>query len=306
MIIDEYIRYFGTYTGIKKYRIEDFMIPLELKKFHNWCSWKVVNKTKKPIQHDGNFCSSTDKRTWNSWNQVEKCSKRGFIFSKEIGITGIDLDDCIDRQTGEISQLSRMIIEKMNSYTEFSPSRKGFHILVWGNIPTGLGNKNSKSKIEMYDEKRFFTITGDVYQNFHTIERRQDELSHLHKIVFEKNYKRKNSFEEFKRKNRLSTTTSSFMNDDEIISRCRNSKIGEDFKEIWNGTSSRFGSKSEMDLKLIRHLSFYTQDFEQLERIWMNSPLGNRRKTQSRFDYRKRQIMEILNTLGDVYNGRRR
>jgi len=48
----------------------------------------------------------------------------------------------------------------LDSYTEYSPSGKGLHIFVKGDIPVD-GRK--KGFIEMYKAKRYFTMTGNVY-----------------------------------------------------------------------------------------------------------------------------------------------
>jgi archaellum biogenesis ATPase FlaH len=72
--------------------------------------------------------------------------------------TGIDLDHCRKPETGEIKPWARRIIAVLNSYTEVSPSETGVHIFVQGRLP-GKGQK--RDCIEMYDQARFFTVTGD-------------------------------------------------------------------------------------------------------------------------------------------------
>jgi putative DNA primase/helicase len=49
------------------------------------------------------------------------------------------------------------VIEGLDGYTELSPSGTGIHIIVRGELP---GSGNRKGPLEMYDKKRFFTVTG--------------------------------------------------------------------------------------------------------------------------------------------------
>ena len=47
---------------------------------------------------------------------------------------------------------------ELDSYTEASPSGTGVHVLVFGELPPGGGNK--KGQVEMYGSGRYFTCTG--------------------------------------------------------------------------------------------------------------------------------------------------
>ena len=69
---------------------------------------------------------------------------------------GIDLDKCRNAESGVIELWAKEIIEKLNSYTEISPSGTGIHIWVKGAIPkTG----RRKGRIEIYDSGRdYFTV----------------------------------------------------------------------------------------------------------------------------------------------------
>jgi primase-polymerase (primpol)-like protein len=51
----------------------------------------------------------------------------GFAFLPDDGLIGIDIDKCIDAETGEISAIAEEVIAGCHSYTEYSPSRTGVH-----------------------------------------------------------------------------------------------------------------------------------------------------------------------------------
>ena len=78
------------------------------------------------------------------------------------GVCGIDLDHCIDPETGEINEAAYKIVDMLHSYAEISPSGTGIHILIRGDMPfTGRqGSRDEALQIEMYSEYRFLTITG--------------------------------------------------------------------------------------------------------------------------------------------------
>ena len=69
-----------------------------------------------------------------------------------------------------------------NSYTEFSPSGKGLHIIVKAKLP-GKGRK--KGNYEAYSAKRFFTFTGSCSMVTAEIAYRQAELEQFCREMFE-------------------------------------------------------------------------------------------------------------------------
>ena len=144
-------------------------IPEELKARPQWVDWKLEERdggvTKVPYTPcTGCKASTTDLMTWRTFEEalagLEQYDGVGFVFCSGDPSVGIDLDDCVDPETGQIELWALQILEGLDSYTEFSPSGKGVHIFVKGAIPSPLKRK----EIEMYDCKRFFTITGHVVE----------------------------------------------------------------------------------------------------------------------------------------------
>jgi hypothetical protein len=89
-----------------------------------------------------------------------KMSGVGFAFLPGDDLIGIDIDNAIDTGTGEISERARSIIEACSSYTEYSPSRRGVHIIVAGQSDTF---KSNDIGLEVFAGRQFFTFTGDRY-----------------------------------------------------------------------------------------------------------------------------------------------
>lgn len=145
-------------------------IPDEIKTYRAWVLWKrarIGNKwTKHPYcAYTERKASSTDLRTWGSFEDTLKVYEAGeydgigFVFSSGDPYCGVDLDDAVNPETGEVAVWAQQIIEGLDGYTELSPSSTGIHIIVRGELPAG-GNR--KGPLEMYDKKRFFTMTGHV------------------------------------------------------------------------------------------------------------------------------------------------
>jgi putative DNA primase/helicase len=157
--------------------------------------WVCFTPAKKPVNpQTGYGAKANDASTWASYDQARKrwASDKGqyagigYEFRKEQKITGVDLDKCIDEE-GNITPWARAIVERLNSYTEYSPSGRGLHIWVQGEIPENIGpDLTGITRIEMYDHERYFTVTGNRLPGTpETIEPRQDELALLYREVMQ-------------------------------------------------------------------------------------------------------------------------
>ena len=105
----------------------------------------------------------------------------GFVFAESDPYTGIDIDDCRDPQTGNIGAWAQELIDKLDSYTEVSPSGTGVKIIVTASLP---GSVRRRNKVEMYSDKRYFTITGEVVGERHEICERQRQLAEVYELAF--------------------------------------------------------------------------------------------------------------------------
>jgi primase-polymerase (primpol)-like protein len=143
-------------------------IPGELKTYRAWVPWKLARTekgwTKHPYSaHTGRRASSTDSRTWGSFEEVMEAYGAGgydgigFVFSSGDPYCGVDLDEAVDPETGEVGSWAAEIVDSLDSYAELSPSGTGIHVIVRGKVPPG-GNR--RGALEMYDRERFFTVTG--------------------------------------------------------------------------------------------------------------------------------------------------
>ena len=108
--------------------------------------------------------------------------------------------------------------------------------------------------------------------------------------------------EAFPSQQTIETVVPSSLTDEEVIAKlCKN----KEHNALYNGDTSKYkGDESAADGALLCHLNFWTgRNKEQMERIWIESPLGNREKTLTRKDYRDRTITGAIEfcKYSDVY-----
>jgi len=147
--------------------------PEELKAVSQWHCWKLVGDTKIPCQIDGKAAKSNDQSTWTSFEAAEDASQfhGGLAFELSEPWTGIDLDDCIDEQGIKPWCIEILFRFDGIAFAEVSPSGTGIKLITRARKPAGARclHKLEGGSIECYDNRRFWTITGDVYNG-------QDEI----------------------------------------------------------------------------------------------------------------------------------
>ncbi|WP_193310732.1 hypothetical protein [Halorubrum halophilum] len=170
-------------------------IPDDIRSIENWILWREGERdgkpTKiptKPYRTSGDInCDVTDPKhrrdfdtAWDALNDSRVTGDGlGFVFTDTVSITGVDLDKCRDPDTGDFEDWALDIIDRIDSYTEVSPSGTGVHILVGGQL-TAAGNR--RGRVEMYDSDRYFTVTGAHLDGTPTeIRNYQEELDAVHR-----------------------------------------------------------------------------------------------------------------------------
>ena len=266
-------------------------IPEELKALPQWVCWSLEERegklTKVPKNpKTGENAKADDPDTWGKFSEAVSLYQAhrgngiagvGFEFSPDDPFTGVDLDKCVDPVNGEIEPWAKAIVDRLDSYTEWSPSGIGLHILVRGKLP---GGGNRKGQIEMYNRNRYFTVTGAHLDGTpSTIESRQAELEALHGEIFGRP-----SGDPKQGRGRATgegAGGSYALSDDELIERIRKSKSGAKFDHFMSVTDLEdlffrysFPSASEADFSLCTMLAFWTRkDPEQMDRIFRRSVL---------------------------------
>jgi len=131
-------------------------IPEELKLLSQWVCWKEGKIPMDPKNQ--NLARTNDPNTWGTYIQalgrVRLHKGLGFVFTPPY--IGIDLDDCVIND--KLNNFAQNIVDKYQSYAEFSPSKTGIHIICKGDLPKAY----KSGFIEIYNNCRYFTMTGDI------------------------------------------------------------------------------------------------------------------------------------------------
>src|SRR5215212_10794495 len=163
-----------------------------LRDLDQWVCWRLEERDGKPSKLPyspltGKRASSTNPDTWAGYSEAVAAYKQGgydglgFVFTKVDDFVGVDLDHCLDFDTGEIEAWAQEIIDELDSYTEISPSGTGVHILLRATLPDG---RNRKGPVEIYSHSRYFTVTGKHFEGTpRTIENRQEQILALRRRV---------------------------------------------------------------------------------------------------------------------------
>ena len=84
----------------------------------------------------------------------------GFAFLPGDGLIGVDLDGMLDEASGLMNERGAGIVAACGSYTEWSPSGRGVHIICAGESETF---KSNEVGVEVFAGRQFFTFTGRRY-----------------------------------------------------------------------------------------------------------------------------------------------
>lgn len=151
-------------------------IPECIRALKQWVCWRYDDRgggkpTKVPLTIGGYGASSTDPADWYSFEDACEAAGKydgiGFVFSAGDGFTGIDIDNCL-LPGGEIKPWAVEIISQLDgTYAEISPSGTGIKFWCIAKNPMGSGRKVvvGDGAIEIYDQGRFFTVTGNVWDD---------------------------------------------------------------------------------------------------------------------------------------------
>ncbi|EMA39164.1 phage NrS-1 polymerase family protein [Halobiforma nitratireducens] len=281
-------------------------IPDPLKARDQWICWRTADRdgtpTKVPIDPETEtYASVSDPGTWTTYrdaythyNRNDDVAGLGYVFTADGPYAGIDIDDARDPETGMLEEWVIDILLTLGSYTERSPSRSGYHVIAEGTVPDE-GHRNGQ--LELYDQDRYFTVTGDhVPGTPRTIEQRDDALTALHREYIADQAPNSST-------DPVPDRTAVPATDAELVEKAMNAANGDKFERLWNGDTSNYPSHSEADQALCNLLAFWTGgDEKRIERLFEQSGLV-RDKWRDREDYRERTIRKAVRDCPAYYDG---
>jgi primase-polymerase (primpol)-like protein len=290
-------------------------VPSRLHERDQWVCWRTEQRdgeaTKLPVEPvTGGFASTTDPDTWREFGVARGYAAArdtdvdgvGFVFTEADSLVGVDLDDCRDPATGELDEPAATIVEDLDSYTEVSPSGTGVHVLLEGELPEG---RNRRGTIELYDEARYFTVTGaHLTGTPRSVEARQEALTAVHAEHVGRQAGTEADGQGTSRADvnaaqadaAAEATTDvpspggvdananangdgagsgpAALSDEELLDRAMSAANGEKFRRLWNGRTTGYDSHSEADMALCVLLAFWTGgDRGRIDRLFRESGL---------------------------------
>ena len=247
--------------------------PPELLSVKQW----VVHRNKIPVNPYTLYNASTSNPdTWSDFDTAFSVCKKGqadgvgFVFASGQGYVGIDIDTCIDPSTNSISDEALEIVKMFDTYTEISPSGYGLHMIIKADPHIPLPHNKYEMKqngivrikketgeakipeVEIYNEKRFFTCTGNVWGKSKPIAERTDILTGF---IARLEAKRRQSHNPAQIT--LTEKPAPLLTDEELLDKAFHSADGPQFQALFNGDQLHYKSKSEADLAFCNKLNYW-------------------------------------------------
>jgi len=266
-------------------------IPDEMKAYDQWVVWRYEQRegskpTKVPYCPRWATKAAVDNpKTWGSFTdalqamQSGKVDGIGFVLTAEDPFGFVDLDNAWQKNENgvpihddpqAIHNIQLKIFNSFDSYAERSPSGQGLHIICkTPNVPNG----RKRSSVEVYTSKRFMTMTGEVFHDKPIADRAE---------VFDILWRELGG--PARALNAIGDTEQR-QPDEDVHNAASAASNGAKFLDLWQGEWTKYyQSQSEADFALVDILAFYTQNREQLNRMFRASALGQRDKAK-RDDY---------------------
>lgn len=281
-------------------------IPQELKALPNWICWDAVpdekrGKIKKvPINAlTGGGAMSNNPSTWCDFDTAVRASEKhsgiGFMFGG-CPYFGVDIDGKEEEleayQRGENGNIISEFISTLQSYAEISQSGKGIHIICRGTLPKRGRRKGS---VEMYEDGRFFVMTGNSCSEYAGISDCTESIKPLHEKYI-------GGGREPQAKIRPAVSLSSA---DDIVKAAAGAKNGGKFVALYGGDTAGYTSSSEADMALCSILAFWTGcDASKMDVIFRSSGLMREKwdRPQSGSTYGALTIQKAIAGCSQVYS----
>lgn len=275
-----------------------------------FCCWRYEarngRKTKVPYHPEtGMGAKSNDPSNFVSYQTaVQATGYDGIGIGIFHSICAIDLDDCIS-DSGYYSQTAAEIVALMHSYTEYSPSGNGLHILFSAEgfqyDTKHFYIMNHQAGIEVYvagATSKYITVTGNRCEDYEFGDRTRELQALLDKFMRRPEVSAENAI----------NATNSDLSMEQLLQLAKNSKNGTAFTALWNGSSEGYSSPSEADLALCSHLAFWTgRDASKMDAMFRLSGLMREKwdRKQSGTTYGAITIQKAIDQCREVYTSRK-
>jgi len=273
----------------KEKRKMEEIIPQELLNLPSWVGYQPrrnkdrIDKVPMNVL-TGRPAKTNDPSTWTDFTTASDLAlKRGYTgvgFVFQPPYVGVDIDRCV--KDGAVAPYAVEILKALNSYSEYSPSGTGIHILCKGKIARAC--KISKIGLEIYTKGRFFTVTGNRLENYPA---ELNECTDALRGIFSRFVDRSPA--------------------DDVLSLIAKSKDAEKFQRLYSGQwQNDYPSQSEADLALCNKLAFWTgKDAGRMDSLFRQSGLMRTKWDEKHFGdgrtYGQSVIEKAVSDCREVY-----
>ena len=224
----------------------------------------------------------SDVSTFGSLNEAISAYNTGGHDGIGVLLTGylaaLDLDNCID-DDGNLSHLAEVVVKCMNSYTEVSPSGRGLRILFL--VPPDFHFNSGRYYINNHElgleayaacfTAKYVSLTGWVLLRGNLEERGKEFIEVLERYMLRPQPQATISTPAAPPAAGDAQLTAA---DQQLISIVRQSPSGPAFMSLGCGDMSAYDNDhSKADLAFANYLAAYTDDPEQIDRIFRASML---------------------------------
>lgn len=268
-------------------------IPQELRALHQWVAGGQNKLPLNPLT--GQAADVTDSTTWGTFEQAVNTGYQhiGFVLTKNDPYAVVDLDDpstikvngqTVPNPDGDAVQRivnrHKRMLDAFDCYAETSQSGLGVHIVCRGSVDHGI----RRDKVEVYSDSRYMIFTGNVIKNlpitdqqplismlFNEMQQGQIEVTELEQV-------------------------DGNLTDEELYKMGSSASNADKFNRLWVGdwhNVPEWPSQSEADFALLAMLGYYSQDNEQVRRVFRWSALGQREKATRNDKYLNYALTKI-------------
>lgn len=244
-------------------------LPSRLKDHDQW----LVTQDKKPVLPSRGWQKSVNLLSFTE--AQDKAEQLGggvaFCFTESGSFIGFDLDDV--KVDGEFTEEALGIVRRLDSYTEVSSSGTGLHVIAEGDcsdVHKHRGQLTQAGHLEVYDESRYFVLTGDVYDGFRAVESRptvvqavqDDRLPRCRRFTF-KGKQMPVSEREYgggdvdATPEQVFRTIRAYVESDQY-------DVDREVLRLWRGRDECRKSTSEADMALVKQLYYWCKGDRQL------------------------------------------
>jgi len=243
--------------------------PPRLQARNQW----LVTREKKPVapaegwQHAENLSGFTEAQ-----DKAEQVGGEvAFCFTEDGPFIGFDLDDVTNNQ--QFVPEALRIVRALDSYTEISQSGTGLHVIAEGQRLEGRKTRADLSEgghLEVYDAGRYFVLTGDVYEEYSSVEPRRIpaqvvQVAHLPESdsAAATGQQKPASEQEFgggqtdTTPEQVRRTIEAYVADDDY-------DVDDTVLRLWRGQDESYPSPSEADIAFVAQLYFWCKGDPQL------------------------------------------